>query len=94
MKRLSTLTLFWLALNLLPGNLSFAAGKDLVAASRAGLQAGDFLQQLNGHPVKNLAGFWGSGRNVFAGQSLKLNLIRNYQHQTIEISTINLLLNL
>jgi len=55
------------------------------AAFRAGLPAGDFIVQANGRPVKDLAEFLAVVKKTPAGQPLKLDLIRNYQRQTIEI---------
>jgi len=55
------------------------------AAFRAGLLAGDFVQRVNGRMVKNLAEFVAIlGQNP-AGQPFKLDLLRSYQRNTVEI---------
>ena len=53
-------------------------------AFRAGLQAGDFVQRVNGRMVKNLEEFLAVIADVPAGQTFKLELIRNYQRKTID----------
>lgn len=57
-------------------------------ASHAGLQTGDFIEQMNGRPVKNLADFCTVLAAVPPDQKLKLELIRNYQPKTIEFPAL------
>jgi S1-C subfamily serine protease len=59
------------------------------AAARAGLQTGDFIEQIQGRPVKNLAEFGVVLAGVPAGQKLRLELIRSYQRKTIEFPAID-----
>ena len=54
------------------------------AAFRAGLQVGDFIEQANGQPVKNLAEFLAVIGKNSAGRPFKFELVRSYQPKTVE----------
>ncbi len=57
------------------------------AVFQAGLRTGDFIQQVNGQPVDNLSMFLAATGKIPADQALKLEVIREYQRKTIEISS-------
>ena len=55
-------------------------------AFKAGLRAGDFIQQANGVAVRGTEDFLSATRNLTVGQKLKLQMLRSYQMITMEIT--------
>lgn len=56
-------------------------------AAKLGLRSNDFVQAINGQPVRNAEDFTAKAARNPPGQKLKLDLIRNQKKQTLELQT-------